>query len=242
VISGDQNVVVSHEPYFAADISSLENGKAIDAREEKHYNLYQMTYEEIAAIDVGLKAHPRFPSQKRIKAVKPLFSEVIQKAEAHAKNTGRPLPFYNVEIKRRPEWDNRYHPNAKEFARLVLDQIKKSEAGKRIYVQSFDKESLQACKILNDKIPLVLLVEDKLDFEQHIAELGFIPEVYSPYFELVDQRLVEQCKKAGIALIPWTVNQTRDMENLLDLGVDGIITDYPDRLLTLIHQKGYKVK
>jgi len=242
VISGDRKVVVSHEPYFAADISSLENGKAIDPREEKQYNLYQMQYEEIAAIDVGLKAHPRFPSQQKIKAVKPLFSEVIQKAEAHAKKTDRPLPFYNVEIKRRPEWDNRYHPGAKEFARLVLHQIMESEAGRRIYIQSFDKESLKACKILNDQIPLVLLVEDRIDFEQHIDELGFTPEVYSPYFELVDHQLVEQCKKAGIALIPWTVNQTQDMEDLLDLGVDGIITDYPDRLLELIQQKGYKVK
>lgn len=241
VISADRQVVVSHEPYFSADITTLPDGGLIRGTGQD-YNIFQLDYNQIIRFDVGQKVHPRFPAQQKISAVKPLFIEVVRQADAYSRRSGRPLPYYNVEIKRRHEWDNHYHPDASEFAKLVIEQVDKSGAADRTFIQSFDKESLRFCKKINPKLPLVLLVENDLGMAQNVKELGFEPEVYSPYFELVDKQLVENCRKSNIALIPWTVNEKADMEKLLDLGVDGIISDYPDRLIQVVKEKNYTVK
>ncbi|RME36646.1 MAG: glycerophosphodiester phosphodiesterase, partial [Deltaproteobacteria bacterium] len=63
--------------------------------------------------------------------------------------------------------------------------------------------------------------------------LGFTPEIYSPYYRLVTAQTVRACRELGMRLIPWTVNEPEDMCALIRLGVDGIITDYPDRAAAL---------
>jgi glycerophosphoryl diester phosphodiesterase len=60
--------------------------------------------------------------------------------------------------------------------------------------------------------------------------LTFKPDVYSPFFKLLDKKTVKRCHKKGIKVIPWTVNETADMQAVINLGVDGIITDYPNRV------------
>jgi len=61
-----------------------------------------------------------------------------------------------------------------------------------------------------------------------LKDLGFIPTIYSPDYILVTPLLVKQCHDAGIQIIPWTVNDKEEMRKLKALGVDGIITDYPN--------------
>jgi glycerophosphoryl diester phosphodiesterase len=241
-VSGDKQVVVSHEPYFSSELTTLPNGDHITEKEEQRYNLYTMDYQQIASFDVGLKFHSRFPDQQKVKAVKPLFSRVVTKADRHASGTNRPLPWYNIEIKRRPEWDERFHPGVNEFVRLVLQAVEDNGISDRVYIQSFDPQTLQLCREMNSQIPLVLLVENELGFEQNIKELGFLPEVYSPYYKLVDAKLLAQCSERQIQLIPWTVNEPDEIEKLLELGVDGMISDYPDRLLKAVRAKGGQVK
>ena len=103
----------------------------------------------------------------------------------------------------------------------------------RTIIQAFDVRSLQAMKKIDSSIPVALLIYETQGFENDLEKLGFTPEIYSPYYKLVDEELVEACKINGIQLIPWTVNEEEDMEEMLELGVDGIITDYPDVALTL---------
>ena len=59
-------------------------------------------------------------------------------------------------------------------------------------------------------------------------ELGFQPEIYSPYFVALTKDVVSDLKRKGMKVIPWTVNTAEQMQNLLDMGVDGIITDFPN--------------
>ena len=80
---------------------------------------------------------------------------------------------------------------------------------------------------------MALLVSETDGFEKDLERLGFTPEIYSPNFRLVNEGLVRSCHQNGIQLIPWTVNEEEDMVDMLELGVDGIITDYPDVALTL---------
>jgi len=234
VISKDKEVIVSHEPFFNHEISTAPNNEDLTAENQLEHNIYKLTAEEIKSYDVGLKTHKRFPDQENQKAVKPLFKEVIERAERLSKNLKRPLPFYNVEIKRKPDADNLFHPTADEFATLVVNTIKNTGIKERIYIQSFDIESLVVSKRLDPDIKLVLLIENRDTPQSNIAKLGFTPEVYSPYFKLVDSTLVEYCKTKGMKLIPWTINELEDMDQMLELGVDGIITDYPGRLMNII--------
>lgn len=91
VISADGKVIVSHDPYMNADISTDPAGKHIQAGDQKKYLLYKMTTQEIQRWDVGLKPHPKFPKQEKLSAVKPLLSDLIDSVEAYVKRTGSRL-------------------------------------------------------------------------------------------------------------------------------------------------------
>jgi len=69
------------------------------------------------------------------------------------------------------------------------------------------------------------------DVDTALEQLGFVPEIYSPYFPLVNKSMVDTVHSKGMKLVPWTVNEPEQMKSLLKLGVDGLITDYPDRAL-----------
>ena len=69
---------------------------------------------------------------------------------------------------------------------------------------------------------------DKRTLDEQLKELGFVPVVYSPHYSLVTPALVKLCHQKGIKIIPWTVNTKLEIERIKSVGVDGIITDYPD--------------
>jgi glycerophosphoryl diester phosphodiesterase len=100
---------------------------------------------------------------------------------------------------------------------------------KFVIVQSFDVRTLQELKKLPRKFPLALLVMNKDGVEENIGKLGFYPDTYSPHFSLVDEATVQYCRQNGMKIIPWTVNETSDMEKMKTLELDGVITDYPNR-------------
>ncbi len=77
VITKDKKVILSHEPWFGQEITTKPDGSTMGPREERKYNIYWMTYEQTKTFDVGLKPHPRFAQQQKMKITKPLLSEVI---------------------------------------------------------------------------------------------------------------------------------------------------------------------
>src|SRR4029079_15930170 len=95
VISKDSQVVVSHDPYFNHEITTKPNGDTINEAEEKDLKLYRMSYEEIRQYDVGIKPHPRFPLQQKIKAYKPLLSDVLDSVVMHITMLKRAPVYYN---------------------------------------------------------------------------------------------------------------------------------------------------
>jgi len=229
-ISADSQVVVSHEPWMSETICSHPDGRAVVATEAQSLNLHRMRYLEIHGFDCGKRGHERFPEQQKMATKKPLLSEVIAAVDAYCKKHRRPLPRFNIEIKSQPEWDGVYTPAPDEFARLVLAEIDAAGIRKRTCIQSFDKRALQAVQRLAPKITMALLIENGDGVEAQLASLGFTPNVYSPYYQLVTAHLVQAAHGAGMRIIPWTVNETETMKSLMALGVDGIITDYPDRI------------
>jgi glycerophosphoryl diester phosphodiesterase len=77
-------------------------------------------------------------------------------------------------------------------------------------------------------VKLAVLVDKPENFENHLEDLGFIPQIYSPYFTTLDASIVKKIQSKGMKVIPWTVNAKSDMQRLLKMKVDGIITDYPN--------------
>lgn len=230
VITKDKQVILSHEPFFNHDITTRPNGKAIDKNEEKNYNIYAMTYMETQQYDVGLKPHPAFPKQQRLGAHKPLLQDVIDSVTAYCKKTNHPVPFFNIETKTQAATDNIFHPAPQEFVELLMQVIERKQLSSKVIIQSFDFRTL---KIMHDKYPAVktaALIENnnKESVKQHLEELGFTPTIYSPAFALVNTDLVKYCHQHNMEVIPWTVNEKSKIDELKAMGVDGIISDYPD--------------
>src|SRR5688572_538381 len=81
VITKNNKVVVSHEPWFGADITTKPDGSFVKPAEAMQLNIYQMSYEEVLKYDVGMKPNPRFPQQQKVKTVKPLLRDLIDSVE-----------------------------------------------------------------------------------------------------------------------------------------------------------------
>jgi glycerophosphoryl diester phosphodiesterase len=231
VISKDKQVVVSHEPFFSADICTDPSGKPIAKGVEKSRNLYTYTYAEIQAFDCGSRGNPRFPEQQKQKVSKPLLSEVIRSMEDYRREKNLPAFGYNIEIKSTPGGDNVYHPGVAEFSDLVYQVITEQLSPERFTLQCFDFRVLQYWHEKYPAVTLVALIENLRGPEKNLAELGFTPAVYSPYYQLLKGKdAVGDIHRLGMKVIPWTVNDPSDMRRLRAWGVDGIITDYPDRI------------
>lgn len=229
VVTKDSLVLVSHDPWMSAKICAQPNGEAISTGEEKSFNILAMDYETIKTYNCGLK-HSGFPEQSPIEVNKPLLSEVIDAVEAYCKTNDRDLPNYNIEIKSRPAWDNVFTPKPPVFAKLVLEVIKQKGIKERTCVQSFDVRSIEAVHQLDPDITQAYLVETPGNVEQKLSLLSFQPEIYSPYYPLLNQGIVDSLHEKGMKVIPWTVNETAEMKKLVEMSVDGIITDYPNRI------------
>ena len=234
VITGDSQVLLSHEPFFNHDITTKSDGSAVTESEERSLNIFRMTYAETKAYDVGLKPHPRFPSQQKIAVTKPLLADVIDSVEQYAKLKNGPPVYYNIETKTTPLTDGIFHPAPDVFIELLINVIAQKGVTERVVIQSFDVRTLQVLHRLHPAYKTSLLIEDydTKKMEEQLHNLGFTPSVYSPHYSLVNAALVAGCKKAGIHLIPWTVNTKSGIEDLKKLRVDGIITDYPDLFTT----------
>ena len=230
VISKDKKVVVSHDPYFNADITTTPEGKTLSKEDAPKLLLYSMNYDSIKKYDVGLKPHPAFTRQQKIAVNKPLLSELIRSSEAYAKNKNALPLWYNIETKSKPSGDGIQHPAPEEFVDLLVTVIQKQGIYDRTVIQSFDMRTL---RVVNQKYPSIktaLLMEstDKRTLDQQLAELGFLPAVYSPHYSLITSQLVKACHEKGMKIIPWTINTKQEIEKIKTLGVDGVITDYPD--------------
>ncbi len=231
VISADHKVIVSHEAFFNHELVSSINGVLVDQSNEKTFNIYTMKASEIQKIDVGSKVHPKFPNQLKIKAYKPLLSEVIKQCDTYAKTKGYALPYYNIEIKREKSLDGKFNPSAIEFVKLVHEVLQKFPIIGRFNIQSFDHETLNAYHLLDPNTPTAMLVMDMDGLTKHLDRLNHVPYAYSPYFKLVTKDLVDSCHQKNIKVIPWTVNDKESVILLLELKVDGIISDYPDMVM-----------
>lgn len=232
-IAGDHSVVVSHDPYFHHHISTGPNSLEITEANMLSHNIFKMDYPTIASYDVGLKLHPNFQIQRKIPTIKPKLSMVFDTVEAYIIANDLPEVQYSIELKRNPKYDNQFHPDGETFVNDVLNLLAHYNLNDRIILQCFDIETLQIIRRKKPNIKLAYLIASSTDFVDNIDRLGFVPEIYSPAFKLVDTKLVTYCNDQGMHLVPWTINEVSDLERIMLLGVHGVISDYPDRAIEI---------
>ncbi|MBL6446360.1 glycerophosphodiester phosphodiesterase [Fulvivirga sp. 29W222] len=226
VITKDKQVVVSHEPWMSPEICLTPEGA--EFKDDKKYNIYAMTYEEVKGFDCGYLNSTRFPQQQKLHVSKPLLSDVIKEVEKHIKSYTQYEVDYNIEIKSSREGDSKFHPEIEEFSDLVYQTIDQYLPMNRIVIQSFDFRVLQYWHEKYPQVRLAALVENTRSIRTNLANVGFKPYIYSPYFKLLSKSKVKELHNLGIKVIPWTVNKENEMKELLGWGIDGIITDYPN--------------
>jgi len=237
VITKDNQVVISHEPFMSPSICLAATGKPFQG--DRKYNIYKMTYEEVKKFDCGSKGNERFPEQQKEVIAKPLLSDVIIAVENHIKNFSQYEVDYNIEIKSTPEGDKKFHPEIEQFSDLVFQLIDQYLPWERVVIQSFDFRVLKYWHTKHTKVRLAALVENVKSIDSNLEELGFVPSIYSPYYKLLSHEKVEHIHtlsptgqenpKIKLRVIPWTVNEIKEMEEVKAWGVDGLITDYPNR-------------
>ncbi len=233
MVSKDQQIVVSHDPWLAAPLCADRYGRPLGIEEQGRYLLHEMSYRDIASFDCGLP-HPSFPQQVRVAAFKPLLSTVFSEVEACMASLamkGRML--YNLEIKSWPDKDGLFHPPPDHYAALVLQLVEEAGLLLRVRIQSFDFRVVREAWKLNPRLCYGLLIEKTKNIDALLQELGFVPRYLNPHFSLVDREMTKTLHARGIAMIPWTVNRTEEMLAMQQIGADGIITDYPERAVTL---------
>jgi len=230
VVTGDRQLLVSHEPWFNHLITTKPDGAYVTEVEERDLNIFEMTYEQTQQYDVGRRGNANFPDQQAIEVTKPLLAEAINAVEAFVEERGLPPVKYNIETKSQPEWYGVYSPLPDEFVELLYNQLTSLDVLDRAIIQSFDPSTLIAMRERDPEVKLAMLVYNEVQSVERMTEiLGFTPDIWSPSYGLVTPLLVDKTDRLGMELIPWTVNNRSEMIRLLEMGVDGIITDYPNR-------------
>ena len=234
VISKDDKVVVSHEPWMNPKTCTQPNNSNVSFLRRK--NLYRMNYEDIQKYDCGLRGNPYFPEQKKMRGYKPLLSEAIEQVESFVKKNNLPLPVYVIEIKSMWITDDEMHPPPLEFVRLVVAELLPFNITNRILIQSFDMRPLNILRENNPGFMLGMLVRSPRFIKRRIKSLTFIPDTCGTYYKLTSEKWVKNIHELGMKSLVWTENEKPDMLNHLKMGVDGIITDYPDRAIEALKE------
>lgn len=186
-----------------------------------------MTLEEVKKIDVG-EANPDFPLQRAVpRAQIPTLTELFEMA--HKTNL-----CFNLEIKSDPR-----HPEytqVKILAKKVTEIVRKYGFEKRVYYSSFDPAALEAIRENESSATLAFLYYEGLPRGPIAEPLIQICKklhckIVSPHASIIDQKMVDAFKNAGLQVIPWTVNEESTYQELVSMGVNGVISDYPQRFL-----------
>ncbi|MBN8578749.1 MAG: glycerophosphodiester phosphodiesterase [Cytophagales bacterium] len=228
-VTKDNQLVVSHEPWMAAAICLSPQGDTLKAKDERKFNIYKMTYAEVKQWDCGSLGNEKFPQQKKQPCAKPLLRDVIAAVEDHIRSHTRYEVDYNIEIKSLPEGDGKFHPKPEVFSELVYKLVDEYLPWDRVIIQSFDFRVLRYWHEKYPEVRLAALVENKKSVAENLDDLGFTPSIYSPYFKLLTREDVSTLHQKKLRVIPWTVNEEKDMLSVKGMDVDGFITDYPDR-------------
>ncbi|MBS7806375.1 glycerophosphodiester phosphodiesterase [Variovorax sp. PCZ-1] len=264
-VSKDGSIVISHDRALNPEITRDASGAYLSTP----VLVNRLTLAELKTYDVG-RINPdsayakRFPDQQPIDGTRmPALSTLFKRVEA----LGAKKMRFNIETKISPEKHNDT-VSAAVFARKLLNLVREHGVVSRTTIQSFDWRTLQIIQELQkghtkqvqtscltaqqpwgnlilgaDKAPRwtgSVSAADHPDVPSMVKAAGC--DIWSPYFADITPALVKKAQSLGLQVLPWTTNTEAEMNAVIDAGVDGLITDYPDRAQALIKQRGISLR
>ncbi len=228
VVSKDRKLVVDHDHFLGKDYCLSPDGKPL----LEDVPIISLNYDEIKKYDCGSLTQKRFPEQRPVpKTPRPLLEDVI----SLVKKSGRDKVMLNIETKLAPGLE-KYCVSPREFAELLVTALRKENFIDRAFIQSFDYRTLLEAKKLYPKAKLVALFEGNLvDYAKTAISVG--AETISPNYQWITKEDVRRIRNQGIRVIPWTANSKEDIQTLIDMNVDGIISDDPELVMSLLGRK-----
>jgi glycerophosphoryl diester phosphodiesterase len=259
-ITKDGVPVIYHDQTLNPDITRDANGRFLEGRGPA---LHSLTFEQLQAYDVG-RLRPgsdygrNYPDQQPVDGTRiPRLSDLF----ALVARTGNDRVRFAIETKLHPEKPDET-PAPEPFARIVVGEIRKAGVAGRTQILSFDWRTLQAVQRIAPEIPTVYLsIQRRMDNIQagspagspwtagfQHRDHGSVPRMikaaggthWSVFFNDLTPALLKEARDLGLKVLVWTVNDPAAMGRMLDLGVDGLITDRPDIAIAVLRQRGLR--
>jgi len=235
-VTRDGAVVIHHDRRLNPDIARGPDGRWIDAPGPL---LRELDFQALRRFDVG-RLRPgseyaaRFPEQAPADGARvPRLAELF----ALVRKAGNDQVRFNIETKISPAAPAETLP-PEEFARALIAEIRAAGVAARTTVQSFDWRTLHAVERAAPEIATVYLTGRRRGGSQPKAVHAAGGRIWSPNYEELDSAALIEARALGLKVVPWTVNEPGFIERFLDLGVDGIITDYPERVRAELARRG----
>ncbi|MBT5264786.1 MAG: glycerophosphodiester phosphodiesterase [Rhodospirillaceae bacterium] len=255
-ITADGHVVISHDPVLKPRLARREGVWITDEIPISSLTLAELRQFDVGRLDPESRYAKRYKRQRAVDGTAiPLLSDLFALVKRRGSKVG-----FNIETKIAPTTRSLTRPPA-EFAQLLLSAIDAAQMRERVTIQSFDWSSLSAFAKIAPEIPRVHLTAEQnwLDNIQRdtpgpspwLAGTdvddygGSIPAmvkasggtVWSPYHRDLTETTLRQAQALGLKVVVWTVNRPADMQRYIAMGVDGLITDYPDLGMTAVKAK-----
>lgn len=255
LLTKDDVPVIVHNHHLTASTTRDQNGKWLPVEPV----ISQLTFEEISTYDVGgidsnSEYGKRFPDQMYLSNIKvprltDLLNLITQPRFSRA--------VLMLEIKSDP---NAKDPEStrKKTVEKVVQNVRNTGLSHRTILHSFDWEILKECQRIAPDIPTSFLTQlpendddvgedSSSNFGQHLQESASIPDLvaqaggqlWCPYIKDLAAKDIERAHQLGLLVVTWTANDINDIANAIDLGVDGIVSDYPGRVQHALLSRGY---
>ena len=257
-VTKDGVLVLSHDPVFNPDVVRADGAWLVPPIPPiNSLTLAGLKRYDVGRIKPGSKYAQQFPDQQPVDGSRvPTLAELFDLAKSSGK-----APRFNIETKLSPAKPDEA-PDPETFARVVVEAVRAAEQSSRTTIQSFDWRTLIAARKLAPDIETVCLTaastlkDDMANGERRpspwlagldpAAYAGSVPRlvkaagcgIWSPRFVELTADLVAEAHVLGLKVVPWTINTPADMARIIDMKVDGLITDYLDRACGVLASKG----
>jgi glycerophosphoryl diester phosphodiesterase len=262
-ITRDGVVVIAHDSVLNPDLARLPGGKWLETPANKWPSIFSLSFDELQQYDVGrikpgTKYAERHPEQQAVDGTRiPRLEDLF----ALVRRSGNERVRFNIETKLSP-FERETTPGPQAFVDALVDVITQEKMRARVTIQSFDWRTLKISQQRAPDIPTVYLSAQQKWLDNinadgregsawtaglNVREFGGSVArmvkaaggaVWSPYFGDIDQAKIEEAQRLGLKVVVWTVNDAKDIVRMLDWKVDGIISDYPNRVRELMHKRG----
>ena len=257
-VTKDGVPVISHDPHLNADLVRDETGKWLA---ERGPSIRSLTLAELRRYDIG-RTNPQTRYAQDFREQQASDGErfpTLRDLLALVRDSGKPVRLA-IETKLTPD-NSGDTVDPETFVRVIVDALREADMTKRASILSFDWRTLRVLRDVAPEIPATCLTiesqgmntvapaaDGKSPWHAGLAlrDHGSVPALvaaagcstWSVFWRNVTPALLQEAHAKHLTVLAWTVNSTADMERLIDMGVDGIVTDYPDRLRRAMSTKG----